>query len=197
MDGRINADIDIVDRPAGLAGLLSQVQTDGSVSRLALFGSVLIDSTMQLVARSTTGDIVLNGFRSLEGVIAGAWTDVHGYGGSFLVRRVPPAVNTFPSAQAVVPLKVLTGVPEPFSAATSSDFDGDALAFSWQILAKPAGSSSATLLYPQTPLPSFIADVAGRYTVQLLINDGRGGSSMRQFELEAFAASAINLSPAP
>ena len=53
----------------------------------------------------------------------------------------------------------------------SSDPDGDALAFLWSIVSTPDGSA-AMLSDPTAVMPSFVADLAGIYVVQLIVNDG-------------------------
>jgi PKD domain len=54
----------------------------------------------------------------------------------------------------------------------SRDADGDALTFRWQLLGRPA-NSNAVLQNASTAQPSFIADRAGNYTVELIVNDGK------------------------
>jgi len=53
----------------------------------------------------------------------------------------------------------------------SSDVDSDPLTYSWSFASRPAGSTAA-LANPTTVNPSFIIDVSGTYTVQLIVNDG-------------------------
>ncbi len=59
----------------------------------------------------------------------------------------------------------------------SSDVDGNALTFSWAIVAKPAGST-ATLSGGRTLSPTFQADRRGTYEVGLVVNDGSLDSAM-------------------
>ena len=54
----------------------------------------------------------------------------------------------------------------------STDTDGDTLQYQWQFNSKPSGSS-ATLIDANTVHPYFTADVAGTYTLQLIVNDGQ------------------------
>ena len=58
----------------------------------------------------------------------------------------------------------------------SSDADGDSLIFHWSIVSKPSGSS-AMLSNSQAVKPTFDVDVAGTYTVQLIVNDGTVNSA--------------------
>ena len=58
----------------------------------------------------------------------------------------------------------------------SSDADGDSLTFDWAFTSRPAGSQ-ATLSNPTLVNPTFVADVLGTYTVQLIVNDGLLDSS--------------------
>lgn len=58
----------------------------------------------------------------------------------------------------------------------SFDREGTALGFSWTLAGKPAGSQ-AVLHNADTANPSFIPDVPGTYTIQLIVNDGTGYSA--------------------
>lgn len=58
----------------------------------------------------------------------------------------------------------------------SSDADGDTLTFKWAIVSKPGGSS-AVLSDIEAVRPTFTVDVAGTYTVQLMVNDGTDNSA--------------------
>ena len=54
----------------------------------------------------------------------------------------------------------------------SNDADGDPLTYQWTITTKPSGSS-ATLSDATLVNPTFVADMDGIYTLQLIVNDGQ------------------------
>ena len=84
-------------------------------------------------------------------------------------------VNTPPVADAGLDQSVLTGDTVILDGSGSSDADGDPLMFSWS-LAVPAGSG-ASLSDTTVVNPSFVADVAGDYVAQLIVNDGMDDSA--------------------
>ncbi len=53
----------------------------------------------------------------------------------------------------------------------SHDVDGHSLAFHWSLIAMPIGAT-ATISDPTTIQPTFVADLAGLYVAQLIVNDG-------------------------
>jgi len=53
----------------------------------------------------------------------------------------------------------------------SSDVDGDGLNYSWSFMSRPT-NSSATLTNPTAVKPTFRADLAGAYMLELVVNDG-------------------------
>jgi hypothetical protein len=57
----------------------------------------------------------------------------------------------------------------------SHDADAQALSFRWALIAMPTGST-ATLSDPITVQPTFVADLAGVYVAQLIVNDGKEDS---------------------
>jgi len=63
------------------------------------------------------------------------------------------------------------GATVTLSGADSVDFDGHPLSYSWTMLSKPS-SSNASLFFPTSANPYFTVDVAGKYAVQLIVNDG-------------------------
>ncbi|MGD8885099.1 MAG: PKD domain-containing protein, partial [Gammaproteobacteria bacterium] len=58
----------------------------------------------------------------------------------------------------------------------SSDVDGDPLIYTWSLSSVPVGSA-AVLSDPATVTPSFVVDLPGTYTVQLIVNDGMVNST--------------------
>ncbi len=58
----------------------------------------------------------------------------------------------------------------------SSDVDGDSLTFKWSFVSKPGGST-ATLSDTTVVKPAVDVDIAGTYTLQLIVNDGTVNSA--------------------
>lgn len=77
----------------------------------------------------------------------------------------------------------------------SSDANGDALAYTWSLASRPAGSAAA-LTGAQTASPEFIADVAGDYVLRLLVNDGALDSEPQTLLVRATAANAVPVADA-
>jgi RHS repeat-associated protein len=61
----------------------------------------------------------------------------------------------------------------------SNDVDGDPLTYAWTIANKPSGSS-ASLSNATAVNPTFVADLAGNYTAQLVVSDGHTASAPSQ-----------------
>ncbi len=80
-------------------------------------------------------------------------------------------VNTQPVADAGLDQSVLVGDRVSLDGSRSSDADGDALTYRWSLADVPDGSE-ASLADPASVSPGFTADVAGRYVVQLIVEDG-------------------------
>ena len=92
-----------------------------------------------------------------------------------LVDSVPDTVpitadNRPPVADAGADLSVGVGDTITLDGSGSSDPDDDSLSVLWR-LSTPA-DSSATLSDTAAVRPTFVADVAGRYQVTLVLNDG-------------------------
>jgi len=84
--------------------------------------------------------------------------------------------NTAPVANAGPDQTVIPGQTVNLNGSGSHDADNDTLKFSWSFTSRPAGST-AVLASPTSPTPSFIADLAGAYVVQLIVSDGFASSS--------------------
>jgi mono/diheme cytochrome c family protein len=92
-----------------------------------------------------------------------------------LVMAQVVVVNTPPVANAGLNQSILVGATATLDGGSSTDADGDPLTFSWS-LSVPAGSS-AVLSDAAAAAPSFVADVAGTYVAQLIVNDGLDDSA--------------------
>ena len=79
--------------------------------------------------------------------------------------------NSPPVADAGPDQTVSVNSPVQLDGGASSDVDGDPLAFSWSLTSVPAGSV-AMLGNANTDMPTFVADLAGSYVAQLVVNDG-------------------------
>ena len=76
-----------------------------------------------------------------------------------------PVVNAGPDQSGTV------GTVIHLDGSASSDVDGDPLTYQWNLLSKPA-ISTTTLQNPTAVTPQFTLDKAGTYVVQLIVNDG-------------------------
>src|SRR5437762_3470836 len=63
---------------------------------------------------------------------------------------------------------VQVGVRVQLDGSHSTDVDGAALTFNWSLVSAPAGSTAA-LTNPAAVAPTFLADRAGNYVVQLIV----------------------------
>jgi hypothetical protein len=104
---------------------------------------------------------------------------------------VSTTINTIPVANAGPDQNVLQGDTVQLDGSASSDADGDPLAFVWTLIAAPAGST-ATLSDPSIFNPTFVADLAGQYVVQLEVSDG---NSLSPPDLVTIVTDPINTRP--
>jgi len=100
------------------------------------------------------------------------------------------ATNLPPTADAGLDQIVNVGDVVQLDGSGSSDPDGDPLSYSWSFTSRPSGST-ATLSDPNVASPTFIADVAGDYTLELTVDDGHGGSDADQVRIRALAANLV------
>jgi hypothetical protein len=99
--------------------------------------------------------------------------------------------NTAPVANAGPDQSVQVGATVTLNGSGSTDADKNALTYDWSFVSIPSGSA-ATLSNPTATTPSFVADKAGPYVVQLVVNDGTVNSTP---ETVTIAAAAGNTAP--
>ena len=84
--------------------------------------------------------------------------------------------NTAPIANAGADQSVQAGAMVMLNGSGSTDADKNALTYDWSFVSIPSGSA-AILSNPTAAAPSFMADKAGQYVVQLIVNDGTVNST--------------------
>jgi hypothetical protein len=123
-----------------------------------------------------------------NGAVVGAGTT------NQLTVRASDAGNTAPEANAGNDRTVPTGETVTLDGSGSSDEDGDPLTFEWTLTSVPEGSNAtASLTGADTAGPSFMADLAGEYVAQLVVNDGTADSAPDTVSITAGEAATINL----
>lgn len=80
--------------------------------------------------------------------------------------------NSAPVANAGPAQNVGVGSMATLDGSGSADADGDALTYTWSFTSRPQGSA-AVLSSATAVRPSFTADLAGDYVVQLVVSDGK------------------------
>jgi hypothetical protein len=84
--------------------------------------------------------------------------------------------NTTPVANAGIDQNVSVGTTVVLDGSSSSDADGDTLAYTWVLIDSPTGSNAS--LQNQTDItPSFTIDIVGDYNLSLTVNDGSASSA--------------------
>jgi hypothetical protein len=97
--------------------------------------------------------------------------------------------NSTPIANAGVKQFVIFGASRTVTldGTYSSDADSDQITYKWILMQKPSGSGAA-LTGATTSRPTFIADLAGDYVAQLIVNDGKVDSTPGSVIVNAAAA---------
>jgi hypothetical protein len=100
--------------------------------------------------------------------------------------------NSAPVANAGPNQNVTTGSTVTLVSSGSTDANGDTLTYRWSMASKPT-SSVAALSSATAASPTFTADLAGTYVVNLVVNDGKVDSS--NVAAVTITASAANSAP--
>lgn len=100
--------------------------------------------------------------------------------------------NTAPVAAAGPAQAVNRGATVALDGTGSNDANGDALTYNWTLTTKPVGSTAA-LSSSTAAKPTFLADLAGAYTVNLVVSDGKASSAAASVTV---TASVVNSAPA-
>ncbi len=84
--------------------------------------------------------------------------------------------NSAPVADAGADQQAFVGDTVILDGSASTDGDGDALQYTWTLTARP-DQSTASLSDTAAIQPQFVADVAGQYVLQLIVDDGFDSSA--------------------
>jgi hypothetical protein len=95
-------------------------------------------------------------------------------------------VNTPPVANAGADQRVAEDSLVTLNGAGSSDVDENPLTYSWSFVSRPP-NSNALLAGADSITPTFIADVAGLYTVRLVVNDSVANSPADTVVITAYS----------
>ena len=85
-------------------------------------------------------------------------------------HMIVSTINSAPVANAGADQTVFVTQSVTLNGSGSSDVDGDALSYLWQITSAPAGSVAA-LNDPTAVMPAFTVDLPGTYVVALVVSD--------------------------
>ncbi|MBL7252020.1 PKD domain-containing protein [Alloalcanivorax marinus] len=103
--------------------------------------------------------------------------------------------NSAPVANAGADQNTVAGSTVTLDGAASTDADNDELSYQWRFVSRPAGSTAA-LTGVDTARPSFEADQAGDYVVELIVNDGSDDSAPDNVVVTVAAANAVPVADA-
>jgi hypothetical protein len=114
------------------------------------------------------------------------WSEAH-------TNIIAISANPPPTANAGSNQTVATGSVVQLDGSSSSDLDGDKLAYTWSLMVTPAGSK-ASLSNTGIANPTFTADAPGTYVAQLAVSDGTSTASA-QVTITANSIPVANAGP--
>lgn len=95
--------------------------------------------------------------------------------------------NSLPIANAGADLSGTTGMQVMLDGTKSSDPDNNPITYNWTLPTRPTGSKLTGVTGNTTARPTFTPDVAGRYTAQLIVNDGLVNSAADTVNIDVTA----------
>ncbi len=117
-------------------------------------------------------------------------------GGSVNVPEQPVVQpNRIPTAQVAAPTEGSVGDVVALDGRASTDADGDALTYTWNVASKPA-ASLASISADSTGQATFSADAPGVYELALVVGDGKSVSVAAVTTYTAFTSLAGTISQA-
>ena len=103
------------------------------------------------------------------------------------VGTTASTANAAPVANAGVAQSVGVAATFVLDGTGSTDANGDALTYNWNLTAKPTGSAAA-LSSTNVAKPTFVADLVGVYVATLFVNDGKVNSATTTVSIDAETA---------
>lgn len=125
-------------------------------------------------------------FREVDGKAGQAlyvWFD------DFRIAAADAPTNIAPVADAGSDQAVSVGEVVTLDGSASFDANSDSIAYNWSLMNRPA-ASLATLSDPTSVSPTFVADVTGYYTAELVVSDTSKNSAPDTVDIGATPASS-------
>ena len=118
---------------------------------------------------------------------SGCTTGLGALGGLVCGSSTP---NTAPVANAGLTQNVSVGTLVTLNGSLSRDADNEPLTYIWQLTTKP-NNSLAAITSVTSAAPQFTADLAGTYTITLIVNDGKVSSPVSSVTVVASVTNSI------